>query len=117
MLTVTPAAVMVPVRATWVFGDTVKVRFAGPEPSDCATVIQLTLLVAVHAQPAGPAIEIVPVPPVAANSLVETEADSVHAAALCRTIARCPLMLMAPSRPTPLGFGVARNCTCPPPWP
>src|SRR5688572_17321394 len=117
MLIATPAAVMVPVRATWVFGDTVKATFAGPEPADDATAIQPALLVAVHAQPAGPAIVIVPVPPDAANSLVETETDSVHAAALCRTVARCPLMLMAPSRPTPLGFGVARNCTCPPPWP
>src|SRR5688572_2324942 len=117
MFIATPATVMVPVRATWVFGDTVKVTFAGPEPAEGATAIQLALLAAVHAQPAGPPIVIVPVPPDAANSLVEMETDSVHAAAFCRTVARCPLTLMAPSRPTPLGFGVARNCNWPPPWP
>src|SRR5688572_20364800 len=109
MVTATPAAVIVPVRATWLFGDTVKLTFAGPAPADCATAIQPASLPAVHAHPAGPPITIVPVPPGAPNSLAVTETESAQAAALCRISARCPLMLMAPSRIVPLGFGTAWN--------
>jgi hypothetical protein len=60
---------------------------------------------------------IVPVPPVDANWVALLAAAIVHAAALCRMVARWPLTTTALSRGVPFGLGAARNSTLPLPWP
>jgi hypothetical protein len=73
IVTVSPAAVSVPVLALPVFGRTVNVTFPAPVPLAPVTiVIQAALLCAVHAQPpeVDTAIGLPPPPAAAIDSLV-----------------------------------------------
>jgi hypothetical protein len=109
--------VTVPVRAAPVLTATVKPTLALPDPDSGDTVIQPTLLLAVHGHPPGAAIVIVPAPPDAGKSLLLAVALRSQAAAFCWITARCPFMLTALSRAVPFGFAAAWNCTWPLPWP
>ena len=74
---------IVPVRPAPEFPATVKLTFALPEPPADESVIQLTVLDAVHGQPPGAATLTPPAPPDAGNWLALTLMSSWHAVAPC----------------------------------
>jgi hypothetical protein len=76
---VVPATTSVPVRTVPPLFATLKLTLPLPVPPAADTVIQLALLAAVHAQPAGPAIVAVPTPPVAVKNVLFTLTSNRHA--------------------------------------
>ena len=62
-------------------------------------VIQDTLVVAVHAQPAVVATSIAPVDAAAGSAMDDGVSVSVHAAPACVTVSVCPPTVIVPVRP------------------
>jgi hypothetical protein len=100
---------MMPLRAVPEFLETVNDRVPPPVPDRGEGVIQLTLAADVHAHPPGAASATVPAPPAAGKLVTAATAENWQAAALCRMVARCPLMAIALSRMVASGFGAAWN--------
>jgi hypothetical protein len=108
IVSTTPPAVMVPVRAVPALAATVNAILALPEPDDDESDSQLALLFAVHEHPPSAEIAMVPAPPAAAKPLGLALAVRSHGEPSCRTRARLPLTLIELSRALP-GFAAAWN--------
>ncbi len=105
-----PPIVMTPVRdAMVVLAATVYVTVAVPLPLTGDTVSQLLSLVAVHAQPAPPLIENVPVDPPPKTDTPVGASENVHedVEVLCVTVTVCPAIVSVAVRTDPVAFADA----------
>jgi hypothetical protein len=116
---VLPAIVTVPVRGdTDVFAAELKLTEPLPAPdAPAVTVSQLSLLTAVHAQPAGAVTATVPVPPLDTTLCEVGEIVSVQVIPACVTVKLLPAIVSVPERVDTPVFAAAVNDTEPLPDP
>lgn len=116
MVTVCPAIVSVPLRASPVFADTVNPTVAPPVPDAPLVIeIQLAFDTAVHAHAASVVTVAEPGPPTSGNCC-DAGATAYEHGALWLTVNVCPPIVSVPVRAAPL-FGATENATAALPLP